>query len=167
MAYFFKKNLCYTNPALIVSVTAQVCLITQETKIQKSGHQQPVHQEPRGSVLAVGQLTCPFPGTLCWVNRLPFTSFTAGPALVKALPHLLTSCPSLLQPSPWGQQLICLAFGGTSVCLSSGGLMGVFQKRLFCMICHRICSNKSFFYHVATTGKKKGENAQWSNYISY
>ena len=30
-----------------------MCLITQETKIQKPGHQQPVHQEPRCSVLAV------------------------------------------------------------------------------------------------------------------
>ena len=47
-----------------ISVRAQVCLITQETKIQKPGCQQPVHQEPRGSVLAVGQLTCPFPGAL-------------------------------------------------------------------------------------------------------
>ena len=36
-----------------VSVRTQVCLITQETKIQKPGHQQPVHQEPRGSVLEV------------------------------------------------------------------------------------------------------------------
>ena len=36
-----------------VSVRTQVCLITQETKIQKPGHQQPVHQEPRGSVLVV------------------------------------------------------------------------------------------------------------------
>ena len=33
-----------------VSVRTQVCLITQETKIQKSGHKQPVHQEPRGSI---------------------------------------------------------------------------------------------------------------------
>ena len=36
-----------------VSVRTQMCLITQETKIQKPGHQQPVHQEPHGSVLAV------------------------------------------------------------------------------------------------------------------
>ena len=36
-----------------VSVRTQACLITQETKIQKPGHQQPVHKEPRGSVLAV------------------------------------------------------------------------------------------------------------------
>ena len=36
-----------------VSVRTQACLITQETKIQKPGHQQPVHQEPRGSVLEV------------------------------------------------------------------------------------------------------------------
>ena len=36
-----------------VSVRTQVCLITQETKIQKPGHQRPVQQEPRGSVLAV------------------------------------------------------------------------------------------------------------------
>ena len=47
-----------------ISVRAQVCLITQKTKIQKPGCQQPMHQEPRGSVLAVGQLTCPFPGAL-------------------------------------------------------------------------------------------------------
>ena len=36
-----------------VSVRTKVCLITQETKIQKSGHQQPVHQEPHGSILLV------------------------------------------------------------------------------------------------------------------
>ena len=36
-----------------VSVRKQACLITQETKIQKPGHQQPVHQESRGSVLVV------------------------------------------------------------------------------------------------------------------
>ena len=36
-----------------VSVRTQVCLITQESKIQKPGHQQPVHQESRGSVLVV------------------------------------------------------------------------------------------------------------------
>ena len=36
-----------------VSVRTQVCLITQETKIQKSGCQQPVHQELRDSILAV------------------------------------------------------------------------------------------------------------------
>ena len=36
-----------------VSVRTQVCLITQESKIQKPGHQQPVHQEPCSSVLAV------------------------------------------------------------------------------------------------------------------
>ena len=36
-----------------VSVWTEVCLITQETKIQKPGHQQPVHQELYGSVLAV------------------------------------------------------------------------------------------------------------------
>ena len=53
-----------------ISVSAQVCLITQETKIQKSGRQQPVPREPRGSVLAVGQLTCPFPGPCIKVNGL-------------------------------------------------------------------------------------------------
>ena len=47
-----------------VSVWTEVCLITQETKIQKPGHQQPVHQEPRGSVLAVGQRIYPLPGAL-------------------------------------------------------------------------------------------------------
>ena len=36
-----------------VCVRTQVCHITQETEIQKSGHQQPMHQESRGSVLAV------------------------------------------------------------------------------------------------------------------
>jgi len=36
-----------------VSVRKQVCLFTQETKIQKPGHQQPVHQESHGSVLVV------------------------------------------------------------------------------------------------------------------
>ena len=36
-----------------ISVQAEVCLITEETKIRKPGHQQPVHQEPRGSVLEV------------------------------------------------------------------------------------------------------------------
>ena len=36
-----------------VSDRTQVCLTTQETKTQKSGHQQPVHQEPHGSILAV------------------------------------------------------------------------------------------------------------------
>ena len=36
-----------------VSVRTQVCLITQETKIQKPGHQQPVQQEPCGSILVV------------------------------------------------------------------------------------------------------------------
>ena len=36
-----------------VSVRTQVCHITQETEIQKSGHQQPMHQEPCGSVFAV------------------------------------------------------------------------------------------------------------------
>ena len=36
-----------------VSDRTQVCLITQETKIQKSGDQQPMHQEPHGSILAV------------------------------------------------------------------------------------------------------------------
>ena len=36
-----------------VSVRTQVCHITQETEIQKSGRQQPMHQESRGSVLAV------------------------------------------------------------------------------------------------------------------
>ena len=30
-----------------------MCHITQETEIQKSGRQQPIHQEPRGSVLEV------------------------------------------------------------------------------------------------------------------
>ena len=30
-----------------------------------------------------------FPGPCIWVNKLPFTSFTAGSALVIALPHLL------------------------------------------------------------------------------
>ena len=47
-----------------ISVQAEVCLITEETKIRKPGHQQPVHQEPRGSVLAVGQLIYPLPGAL-------------------------------------------------------------------------------------------------------
>ena len=46
------------------TVWTEVCLIRQETKIQKPGHQQPVHQEPRGSVLAVGQLIYPLPGAL-------------------------------------------------------------------------------------------------------
>ena len=36
-----------------VSVRTQVCHITQETEIKKSGRQQPMHQEPRGSVLEV------------------------------------------------------------------------------------------------------------------
>ena len=36
-----------------ISVQAEVCLITEETKIRKPGHQQPVHQESRGSVLVV------------------------------------------------------------------------------------------------------------------
>ena len=36
-----------------VSVRTQVCHITQETEIQKSGRQQLIHQEPRGSVLEV------------------------------------------------------------------------------------------------------------------
>ena len=36
-----------------ISVQTEVCFITQETKMQKPGHQQPVHQEPRCSVLAV------------------------------------------------------------------------------------------------------------------
>ena len=36
-----------------ISIRTQVCLITQETKIQKSGCQQPVHQESRDSILAV------------------------------------------------------------------------------------------------------------------
>ena len=29
-----------------VSVWTEMCLITQETEIQKPGHQQPLHQEP-------------------------------------------------------------------------------------------------------------------------
>ena len=37
-----------------VSVRTQVCLITQETKIEKPGHQQLVQQKPRGSILVVG-----------------------------------------------------------------------------------------------------------------
>ena len=36
-----------------ISVRTQVCLITQEPKIQKPGRQQPMHQEPHGSVLVV------------------------------------------------------------------------------------------------------------------
>ena len=36
-----------------ISVRTQVCLITQETKIQKFGCQQPVHQESYDSILAV------------------------------------------------------------------------------------------------------------------
>ena len=36
-----------------ISVRTQVYLITQETKIQKSGCQQPVHQESHDSILAV------------------------------------------------------------------------------------------------------------------
>ena len=36
-----------------VSVRTQVCHITQETEIQKSGHRQLMHQKPRGSVLVV------------------------------------------------------------------------------------------------------------------
>ena len=36
-----------------VSVWTQVCLITQETKIQKPGYHKPVPQEPRGSILGV------------------------------------------------------------------------------------------------------------------
>ena len=36
-----------------VSVWTEMCLITQETEIQKPGHQQPLHQEPRGSVPVV------------------------------------------------------------------------------------------------------------------
>ena len=85
-----------------VSVRMQVCLITQETKIQKPGHQQPVRQEPRGSVLAVGQVTCPLPvpvlGEQANFTKLlkSLTSLTAGPALVKALPHLLIAFQCLL-----------------------------------------------------------------------
>ena len=67
---------------------------------------------------------------------------------------LLYSSPHLEVSS-----LFVWLLGGTSVCLSSGGLMGVFQKRLFYIICHGFFSNKSFFYHVATTERKKGENA--------
>ena len=36
-----------------VSVWTEVCLIIQETKTRISGHQHPVHQEPRGSDLVV------------------------------------------------------------------------------------------------------------------
>ena len=36
-----------------ISIRTQVCLIRQETKIQKSGCQQPVHQESHDSILAV------------------------------------------------------------------------------------------------------------------
>ena len=36
-----------------ISVRTQVYLITQETKIQKSGCQQPVHQESHDSILVV------------------------------------------------------------------------------------------------------------------
>ena len=48
-----------------ISVRTQVCLITQETKIQKPGRQLPMHQEPRGSVLVVAfPFPFPFPGAL-------------------------------------------------------------------------------------------------------
>lgn len=82
-----------------VSVWTEMCLITQETEIQKPGHQQPLHQEPRGSSLRWRQVTCPLPG-LCYVNGLSFTSFTASPALVKVLPHLLIAFQFLLQSTP-------------------------------------------------------------------
>ena len=36
-----------------VSVRTQVCHITQENEIKKSGHQQPMHQEPCDSVFVV------------------------------------------------------------------------------------------------------------------
>ena len=54
MAYFFKKNFVLHKFSIdSISVRAQVCLITQETKIQKPGCQQPVHQEPCDSVFVV------------------------------------------------------------------------------------------------------------------
>ena len=96
-----------------VSIRTEVCFITQETKIQQhqlyaasAGHQQPVHQEPCGSVLAVGQVTCPLPvpvlGEQANFTKLlkSLTSLTAGPALVKALPHLLIAFQCLLQSTP-------------------------------------------------------------------
>ena len=76
-----------------ISVRTQVCLITQEPKIQKPGRQQPMHQEPHGSVLVVatGHMSISL-GLPC----IMWTSFIAGPALVKALPHLLIAFPCLL-----------------------------------------------------------------------
>ena len=102
----FLSKLGRKSCSQMFSVRTEVCFITQETKIQKPGHQQPVHQEPRSSVLAVGQVTCPLLvpvlGEQANFTKLlkSLTSLTAGPALVKALPHLLIAFQCLLQSTP-------------------------------------------------------------------
>ena len=84
-----------------ISIRTQVCLITQETKIQKSGCQQPVQKESRDSILAVETAHMSISQDLVfrWTGS-PLTSFTAGPALVKALLHLLIAFQCLFQPTP-------------------------------------------------------------------
>ena len=84
------SKLCRKHPVMwtidSISVKIQVCLITQEAKIQKSGHQQPVHVVQPCYVTGHRPIS---QGLVFRWTSSPFTSFTAGSALVIALPHLL------------------------------------------------------------------------------
>ena len=93
-AYFFKKNFVLHKSSIYsVSVKTHVCLITQETKIQKFGHQQPVHQESVAQSLLWYSSHFHFPGPCRWTGS-PFTSFTTCPNLIKTLPHCISMSPS-------------------------------------------------------------------------
>ena len=96
MAYFFEK-FCYTNPALIVSLLGHKCV---------SSHRKPRYRNLGVSSLCIRNHVVQsllwdsshvhLPGPCVRWTGCPFASFTAGPALVKALPHLLNAFPCLL-----------------------------------------------------------------------
>ena len=87
----------YTNSALIVSLLGHKCV---------SSHRKPRYRNLGVSSLCIRNHVVQsllwdsshvhFPGPcIRWMGSL-FTSFTAGPALVKAFPHQLTAFPCLL-----------------------------------------------------------------------
>ena len=94
-----KKACSYRFDIDSISVRTQIYLITQETKMQKSGCQQPVHQEPRGSVLAVETGHTSTSWALYWVNGFPLYFLYCWPCSSKSssLPiayiSLSPSCP--------------------------------------------------------------------------
>lgn len=97
----------------------------------------PVHREPRDSVLALatGHISISLGLVFRWAGS-PFTSFTAGSALLKALPHLLTAFHSLFPAhtslSFWTEHSIKCGNHLTSVLTSHEGrwhLVGRYSTR--------------------------------------